>query len=147
MKSKNRKVASRKPRFPGFKTVGIIGLGKMGHNMALNLLDHKYKVVAHNRSPEPVKKIARKGAIPAFTLQELTTQLNSPRIIIMMVTAGKPIDSVLKQLLPSLNKGDIIVDGGNNYYKDSIRRYKQAKKLGVSYIDMGTSGEIGRAHV
>ena len=84
------------------KTIGFIGLGKMGSMMVENLLSKKYKVVAHNRSPEPVRNIAKKGAIPAYTIEELITKLQKPRIIMLMVTAGKPIDAVLKSLIPLL---------------------------------------------
>lgn len=124
------------------KVVGLIGLGKMGSLMVENLLDHKYKVIAHNRSPEPIRRIVRKGAKSAYTIEEFTTKLKSPRIIILMVTAGKPVDMVLKSLIPYLTKGDIIIDGGNNYYKDSIRRYKLLKKMGINFLDMGTSGGL-----
>ena len=127
------------------KQIGLIGLGKMGSLITENLLDHKYKVIAHNRSPEPIKRIAKKGATPAYTIEELTTKLKSPRIILLSITAGKPTDAVLKQLILRLNKGDIIIDSGNNYYKDSIRRYKELKKLGVSFMDMGTSGGLSGA--
>jgi len=127
------------------KTIGIIGLGKMGHNIAENLLDHKYKVIAHNRSSEPVKKIAKKGAIPAFTIPEFVTKFKDQKIILLSITAGPAIDAVLKSLKPYLKKGDIIIDSGNNFYKDSVRRYKEMKKLGVSFMDMGTSGGLSGA--
>jgi 6-phosphogluconate dehydrogenase len=106
------------------KVVGLIGLGKMGSLMAENLLDHKYKVVAHNRSPEPIRKIVRKGAKSAYTIEEFVTKLKVGSRVIVMVTAGKSVDMVLEVLMVYLTKGDIIVDGGNNYYKDSIRRDK-----------------------
>ena len=124
------------------KTIGLIGLGKMGSMIALNLLDHKYKVIAHNRSPEPVKAIAKKGATPAYTIPEFVTQLPSQKIILLSITSGPAVDAVLKSLKPYLKKGDIIIDSGNNYYKDSIRRYKEMKRLGVSFMDMGTSGGL-----
>jgi 6-phosphogluconate dehydrogenase len=127
------------------KTIGIIGLGKMGSMLTENLLDHKYKVIAHNRSPEPVKKIAKKGAKPAYTIPEFVTQLPPQKIILLSITAGPAVDAVLKSLKPYLKKGDIIIDSGNNFYKDSVRRCKQMKKLGVSFMDMGTSGGLSGA--
>ncbi len=127
------------------KHIGIIGLGKMGSMLAENLLDHKYNVIAHNRSPEPVRKITKKGAKPAFTIPELVTQLPKQKIILISITAGPAVDAVLNSLKPYLRKGDIIIDSGNNFYKDSIRRYKELKKLGVSFMDMGTSGGLSGA--
>lgn len=127
------------------KQIGLIGLGKMGSMIALNLLDHKYKVIAHNRSPEPVKAIAKKGATPAYTISEFVTKFKDKKIILLSITAGPAVDAVLKSLKPYLKKGDIIIDSGNNFYKDSIRRYKEMKKLGVSFMDMGTSGGLAGA--
>jgi len=124
------------------KKIGFIGLGKMGSMMVENLLSKKYKVVAYNRSPEPVKKIAKKGAIPANSIEELVIKLPKPRVIILMVTAGKPIDTVLKSITPLLSKGDIMIDGGNSYYEDSVRRYKKLKQKRIHYLDMGTSGGL-----
>jgi len=124
------------------KEIGFIGLGKMGSMMVENLLSKKYKIVAHNRSSGPIKKIARKGAVPAYSLEELAAKLKGSRVIILMVTAGKPVDLVLKSLSPLLSKGDIVIDGGNSYYEDSVRRYKKLRKLGVNYMDMGTSGGL-----
>ncbi len=120
--------------------IGFIGLGRMGYNMVLNLLDHKNKVVVYNRSPEKTKKIVKKGAIGAFSVNELIEKLPSPKIIWLMVVAGKPVDDMIKKLLPHLKKGDIIIDGGNSYYKDSIRRYNMLRKKGIKFLDTGTSG-------
>lgn len=125
------------------KQIGFIGLGKMGENMVLNLVDKKYRVVVYNRSPEPVKKLARhKGVIPSYDYEEFVKKIPKPRTIIIMVTAGKPVDSVIKELSKKLNKGDIIIDGGNSYYEDSIRHYKKLKKKGINFLDMGTSGGL-----
>ncbi|RMD67381.1 6-phosphogluconate dehydrogenase (decarboxylating), partial [Candidatus Pacearchaeota archaeon] len=102
--------------------IGFIGLGRMGYNMVLNLLEHKVKVVAYNRSPEPTKKLARKGAEAAFSIEELVSKLRKPRVVWVMVPAGKPVDEVVSKLLKLMDKGDIIIDGGNSFFKDSIRR-------------------------
>ena len=124
------------------KHIGLIGLGRMGNNMVLNLLSKKYKVVVYNRSPEPVKKMSRRGAISSYTLEEFVGNLPKPRIILMMVTAGKPVSMVIKSLIPLLSKGDIVIDGGNSYFKKSIKRYKKLKKKGINFLDMGTSGGL-----
>lgn len=122
--------------------IGFVGLGRMGFNMVLNLMDHKHKVVAYNRSKDPVKKIAKKGAIPAFSVEEMFNELPKRKVIFIMVTAGKPVDAVIKSLLPYLKKGDIVVDSGNSFFKDSQRRYKKLKKKGMHFLDCGTSGGI-----
>ena len=125
------------------KTLGFIGLGKMGSNMVLNLLDKKYKVIVYNRSSEPVKKIARKGATPSYNMEEFVSKIKSkPKIIWLMITAGKPIDETIKKLLPHLKKGDIIIEGGNSFYENSMKRYKSLKKQGINFIDCGVSGGI-----
>src|SRR3989338_1832714 len=120
--------------------LGFIGLGRMGHNMVLNLIDHKHQLVVYNRSPDPIKEIAQQGAIPTFSVEELVRKLSFPRIIWLMIKSGKPVDAVIAQLVPLLKKGDIIIDGGNSFYTDSIRRYKEMKKKGIYFLDCGTSG-------
>ena len=125
--------------------IGFIGLGRMGHNMVLNLLDKKYEVVVHNRSQEPIKEAAKKGAIPAFTIKDLIKNLPKPRIIWIMISAGKPVDDMIKKLLPYLEKNDMLIDGGNSNYIDTIRRYKRLKRLGIHYLDCGTSGGLNGA--
>ena len=124
------------------KEIGFIGLGRMGSLMVENLLSKKYKIVAYNRSKEPVRRIAKKGAIASYSLEELIGKLKKPRIIVLMVTAGKPVDLVLNQLTGLLEKGDIVIEGGNSYYQDSIKRHNKLKKLGINFLDMGTSGGL-----
>ncbi len=125
------------------KHIGFVGLGKMGENMVLNLLGKKYKVVAYNRNPQPTKKIARhKGIVPTYDYKELIKNIPKPRAIIIMVTAGKPVESVVKELSGLLERGDTIIDGGNSYYEDSVRRHKELKKKGINFLDMGTSGGL-----
>ncbi len=125
--------------------LGFIGLGRMGFNIALNLKDHKIDVVAYNRSPEPVKEIKKKGVKVAFSIKELMKKLPKQKIIWIMVTAGKSVDAVVKELLPYLNKGDIVIDGGNSFYEDSIRRQNYLKKKGIHFVDIGTSGGLSGA--
>ncbi len=122
--------------------VGFIGLGRMGHNVVLNLMEKGNEVVAYNRSPDKVKDVVKFGAIGARSVAELVSRLPKPRAIIIMVTAGRPIDEVLSQLLPLLSKNDVIVEAGNSYFEDSIRRNKLCKKKGIHFLDMGTSGGL-----
>lgn len=127
------------------KIIGFIGLGKMGQNMVLHLLSKNYKVVAYNRSPKPIKKLEKYGATPSYSIKELTEKLPKSKIIIIMLTAGQPVDNAITNLLPYLNKGDIIIDGGNSFYKDSIKRYNLLKEKGIYLIDAGISGGIDGA--
>lgn len=120
--------------------IGFIGLGRMGMNMVLNLLDHKHIVVANNRSHKPIEKAAKAGAIPAYSLEEMISKLPSQKVVWLMVKSGKPVDDLITKLVPLMKKGDIIIDGGNSFYKDSQRRYKQLKKKNISFLDCGTSG-------
>ena len=122
--------------------LGIIGLGKMGAFMAERLLREGHEVVANNRSPDKIKLIEAKGAEGAYSLEELVNKLESPRVIWMMVPSGETVQNMIDSLIPLISKGDIIIDGGNSYYKDSVRRYNQLKELGIKYLDTGTSGGI-----
>lgn len=125
--------------------LGFIGLGRMGFNMVLNLKGHKIDVVAYNRSPEPVKKIKKYGVQVAFSIPELIEKLPKQKIIWIMVTAGKPVDAVIEEILPYLNKDDIAIDGGNSFYKDSMRRYAYLKSKKIHFLDIGTSGGLSGA--
>ncbi len=125
--------------------LGFVGLGKMGYNLCLNLHDHKHEVVAYNRSHDKLEHIRKEGINVAYSLKELTTALPNPRIIWLMVTAGNVIDDLIDDLLPLLSTGDIIIDGGNSYYKDTIRRSEYLKKHQIEYMDIGTSGGISGA--
>ncbi|GGA57678.1 6-phosphogluconate dehydrogenase (decarboxylating) [Kroppenstedtia guangzhouensis] len=122
--------------------VGIVGLGKMGYQLSLNLLDHGYKLVAHDVDKKLVKKISAQGAQGAETLQELMDRLLPPRVIWLMVPAGEITEKVLQSLLPSLDPGDIVIDGGNAHYKDTLRRNRLFAEKGIFYLDCGTSGGV-----
>ena len=122
--------------------LGIIGLGKMGAFMAERLLIQGHEVVAYNRSPDKTKAIEQKGAAGAYSLEELVNSLESPRVIWMMVPSGETVQNTIDSLVKIISKGDIIIDGGNSFYKDSVRRYNQLKELGINYLDAGTSGGI-----
>ena len=123
------------------KEVGVVGLGRMGSNMTLNLLDKKWKVVVYNRSSGPARVLVKKGAKTGKNYDEFVSKLGKKKVILIMVSA-KAVDLVIKDLLPFLRKGDIIIDGGNSYYEDSIKRYKQLKSKGINFLDMGTSGGL-----
>ncbi len=121
---------------------GLIGLGKMGFNMAQHLLECAHELVAFDLSPEAVVSISAQGAQAARSLPELAGLLDTPRLLWLMVPAGAPVDSTIEQLLPLLDKGDIIVDGGNSHYKDSERRAALLEKQGIYFLDAGTSGGL-----
>lgn len=120
--------------------VGIIGLGKMGFNLALNLKRNKYEVVVQDVNTDFVSKIGNEGIETAYTVEELCKKLNNRKVIWLMVPAGEIVDSVITSLLPHLSKNDIIIDGGNSNYNDSKRRYSKLKELGIDFLDCGTSG-------
>ncbi len=124
------------------KEIGVIGLGRMGSNMVLNLLNKKWKVTGYNRSQNKTKKLAKKGMKPSFSIQEFTQKLPQRKIIWIMVKAGKPVDKMIRELLPYLKKGDIIIDGGNSFYENSIKRYTFLKTKGIHFLDCGVSGGI-----
>ena len=122
--------------------LGMIGLGRMGMNMALRLLRGRHKVVAYNRTPEKVNEVVKKGAKGAYTLEDLVTVLKPPRHIWIMLPAGLPVEDTIAKLKGLLQRGDTIIDGGNSFYKDDIRREQQLRPLGVHYLDAGVSGGI-----
>jgi 6-phosphogluconate dehydrogenase len=122
--------------------LGIIGLGRMGANMAERLVLGGHKVVSYDRSPEAIQRVVDKGAGGAHSLADFVKQLSQPRAIWLMVPSGDPVDQTIEQLLPMLVKGDVIIDGGNSYYKDSIRRAEKLKGQGIYFVDAGTSGGI-----
>ncbi|ABL66156.1 phosphogluconate dehydrogenase (NAD(+)-dependent, decarboxylating) [Chlorobium phaeobacteroides] len=124
---------------------GLIGLGKMGLNMVENLLDHRRKVAVFDLSPEAVAAAVEKGAVAAESPDTLAGMLQRPRIIWMMVPAGRPVDTVLELMIPRLEPGDVIIDGGNSRYTDSERRAKLLEQQGIFFLDAGTSGGLDGA--
>ena len=122
--------------------IGMIGLGRMGMNMARRLLKGGQKVIAYNRTPDRVKEIIKEGAKGAYSLEELVKELTPPRITWLMLPAGKPVDEHIKELQGLLEKGDIIIDGGNSFYKDDIRHEQELRPYGIHYMDAGVSGGI-----
>jgi 6-phosphogluconate dehydrogenase len=121
--------------------VGLIGLGKMGLNLGKNLIDHKHEVVAFDINANAVEEIKKYGAKGASSLKELVRSLETPRILWMMVP-HTVVDSVINEITPFLSKGDIVIDGGNSNYKESIRRYNELKEIGIHFMDAGTSGGV-----
>ncbi|MEK6957577.1 MAG: NAD(P)-binding domain-containing protein, partial [archaeon] len=122
--------------------IGFIGLGKMGARMAERLLEKKHSVVIWARHTDSMRPLAHKGAIATKTIEEFSAKLGKNKRIILMVTHGKPVDDVIQSLKPFISKGDIIVDGGNSFYRDSMRRASQLKKKGISFLDAGVSGGL-----
>jgi 6-phosphogluconate dehydrogenase len=123
--------------------LGMIGIGRMGANMAQRLLRAGHRVVGYARTASTVEKRVKEGAISsgATSLADVVHQLNAPRIIWLMVPAAS-VDATLEQLIPLLSPGDIVVDGGNSYYHDDIRRAKELKEHDIHYVDCGTSGGV-----
>ncbi|GAK42487.1 decarboxylating 6-phosphogluconate dehydrogenase [Paenibacillus urinalis] len=119
--------------------VGLIGLGKMGLNLGKNLIDHKHEVVAYDLNAGAVGEMKGYGAAGASSYKEVIDQLDSPRILWIMVPHAV-VDSVIADLTPLLDKGDIVIEAGNSHYKESIARYDQLKAHGVHFMDVGTSG-------
>jgi 6-phosphogluconate dehydrogenase len=123
--------------------IAIIGLGRMGGNMARRLLRKGIEVVGYNRSPEIVATLAEEeGLIPSASLHEAVAQLSAPRIVWLMLPAGNATEQALHALIPLLEAGDIVVDGGNANYHDSQRRGAELSEHGIGFIDAGTSGGV-----
>ncbi|MFP4515869.1 MAG: phosphogluconate dehydrogenase (NAD(+)-dependent, decarboxylating) [Desulfovibrionales bacterium] len=122
--------------------IGLIGLGRMGMNMARRLIQGGHEVVAYNRTAARTEEIAREGAVAAFSLEELVEKLDTPRVVWLMLPAGPPVDEHIAALRKLLDRGDILVDGGNTYYKDDIQRSRELADTGIKYVDAGVSGGI-----
>lgn len=125
--------------------LAMIGVGKMGYNLALNMMDNGHEVVAHDANSEQVDKIAADGAIGAYTLEEVVQQLDKPRVLMMLVPHGEITENVIATLKPLLDEGDIIIDGGNSNYKESVRLGESLKEKGIHFMDCGTSGGVSGA--
>jgi 6-phosphogluconate dehydrogenase len=121
--------------------IGMIGLGRMGANMVRRMLRGKHQCVVFNRSPKPVQELAQEGAVGADSLADLARKLAKPRAIWLMVPAAA-VDQNITALLPYLEGGDILIDGGNSYYVDDIRRAKELTPKKIHYVDVGTSGGV-----
>ena len=122
--------------------IGMIGLGRMGKNMTLRLLSGGHRVVVWNRTPESIAELAKSGAVPAEGIPDLARKLEPPRAVWCMVPSGEATESTVANLESVLQAGDIVIDGGNSNFHDSIRRSEHLTKKGIHFLDSGTSGGI-----
>ncbi len=122
--------------------LGMIGLGKMGANMSERLVRGGHDVVGYDLSAESVARVVAIGARGATSLENLVGQLTAPRAIWLMVPHGAPVDSTIGALRPLLDPGDVIIDGGNSLYKETLRRYAECSAAGHHFVDVGTSGGV-----
>ncbi|MBA1434633.1 NADP-dependent phosphogluconate dehydrogenase [Bombilactobacillus bombi] len=129
-------------------TIGVIGMAVMGKNLALNIESRGYTVAIFNRTSSKTQKVVEdhpdKNLVPSYTIADFVQSLEKPRRIILMVKAGKPTDMVIDQLLPLLDRGDVLIDGGNTFFEDTMERNARLDKSGINFIGMGVSGgELG----
>jgi 6-phosphogluconate dehydrogenase len=122
--------------------LGMVGLGRMGANMVRRLMRGGHECVVFNRAPEPIKVLAGEGAVASDSLEDLASKLKPPRTVWAMVPAGEVTEQVVHDIADQLEEGDAIIDGGNSYYRDDIRRAKEFAGRGIDYIDSGTSGGV-----
>jgi 6-phosphogluconate dehydrogenase len=122
--------------------LGMVGLGRMGANMAERLIRDGHRVVGFDPQPEAAQRLAGKGGVAVPSLGAIVERLTPPRAVWLMVPSGDPVDHTIDALLPGLGRGDVIIDGGNSYYKDSIRRAGRVTERGMHFVDVGTSGGI-----
>ena len=125
--------------------IALIGLAVMGQNLILNMNDNGFTVVAYNRTVSKVDEFLAKEAkgtnvIGAHSIEEMVAHLKTPRRVMMLVKAGKPVDEFIEQLLPHLSPGDIIIDGGNSHFADTTLRVQKLSALGLHFFGMGVSG-------
>jgi 6-phosphogluconate dehydrogenase len=121
--------------------IGMVGMGRMGSNMVQRLMRGGHQCVVYDRHPEVVESLQSQGAFGTASLEEFVARIDSPRAIWLMVPATA-VDEVLGRLIPHLEAGDIVIDGGNSYYRDDIRRAAESRQHGVHYVDVGTSGGV-----
>ncbi len=122
--------------------LGMIGLGKMGGNMTERLMRDGHEVVVFDRSADAISHYTGLGAQGAKDAADMVAQLSAPRIVWIMVPAGQPVDDTIAALVPGMSKGDVIIDGGNSNFHDSVRRGAELKEKGIHFVDAGTSGGI-----
>ncbi len=127
------------------RQLGIIGLGRMGGNIARQLIEKDWKVVGYNRTKEVTKQLESEGISGVYSLEDLVAKLKKPRVIWMIVPAGKPTDEMVDKLLPLLDKTDILIDAANAFYKDTVERSRKIEMREVRFIDVGVSGGPGGA--
>ncbi len=122
--------------------LGMVGLGRMGANMVRRLMKGGHACVVYDRDPKSVEKLAGEGATGAKTLEDFVAKLTKPRAAWVMVPAGDATEQTVRALAERMEPGDAIIDGGNSYYKDDVRRARMLKERGIHYVDVGTSGGI-----
>ena len=127
------------------QNIGLIGLGVMGQNLVLNMENKGYRVAVFNRTIAKTEGFTKgtakgKNILPTYSLKEFIDSLESPRKVILLVKQGKPVDDYIEKLVPLLDKGDLVIDGGNSYFKDTIRRHQKLNDLGLLFIGIGISG-------
>lgn len=120
--------------------IGVVGLGKMGANISLNLIDHGHEVIGFDSNEEAIELAQDLGVQTAANFAELVDHLQAPRVLWVMVPSGAPTESVLQLAMSTLEAGDILVDAGNSNYKESVRHAEEAKTRGIRFLDAGTSG-------
>jgi 6-phosphogluconate dehydrogenase len=122
--------------------LAMIGLGRMGGNMVQRLLGGGHEVVVYDRSAEAVQRHVTLGARGAKNLRDLCAQLTPPRVVWIMVPAGAPVEQTIAEIVPGLATGDVVIDGGNSNFHDSLRRAEELKPRGLEFVDVGTSGGV-----
>jgi len=122
--------------------MAMIGLGRMGGNMVERLMRNGHETVVYDRSADVVAKYQKMGSTPARDLADIVSKLKTPRVIWIMVPAGDPTEQTIEALVPNLTRGDIIIDGGNSNFHDTMRRAESLAKRGIEFVDSGTSGGI-----
>nr|HEV7954973.1 decarboxylating 6-phosphogluconate dehydrogenase [Candidatus Acidoferrales bacterium] len=122
--------------------IGMVGLGRMGANMATRLMRGGHKVVASDLNPANVQRLVADGATGSASLDDMVAKLVAPRVVWLMIPAGDPTEKTVVALGEKLQRGDIIIDGGNSYFKDDVRRSKMLAPRGIEYVDVGTSGGV-----
>ncbi len=130
---------------PTFMQIGLIGLGKMGYNLALNFKNHGHSVAAFDVNKPAIERITTEGILTYPTVGDLAHSLSGRRVFWIMVPAGNVVDVILGNLKHHLKPNDIVIDGGNSFYKDSIARARDLEKVGVYFLDCGTSGGVNGA--
>ncbi len=122
--------------------IGLVGLGRMGANIARRLMRAGHEVVAYDRNADAVAALAKEGATPASGLADLAAKLPAPRAVWVMLPAGAATDGAIDEIAPSLSVGDALIDGGNTFWRDDVSRAKKLKPRGIFYLDVGTSGGV-----